>query len=185
MSDLKLPPSPFFGRTISPYSLYRQPRSKAFSGIIRPKLPISPISIGTAATRRHRVVAALNITAITQVPRPKSHTKRTISAICCRARRSPPQGIESRKRGPGPTVRKVEISTTGTARRKSLSRDCPDFSCRHREKKPKIDSKTLLIPWTRGRRFLTQPQAFPPRTLSNPPYPPLSAWDDFYPNSPS
>lgn len=184
MSALKSPPNSFSGRPISLYSLYRQRRSKAFSGIIRPRLPISPISIGTAAAKRRKVVAELNIIAITQVPRPQSRTKRAISAICC-GRRQKLQRIECKKCCPVPAERKVGITTyensTPTARLKPLSRDYRDFSCGNKEKKPKKHSKIQLVPWTRERRFLTQPQPFTPRSLSNPhSNDPLSTWDDSF-----
>ncbi len=182
MSGLQYPPSgpanPFLGLPIAPYSLYRQRKLKAFSGIIRSKLPILPISKGTAASsRRLKTVVTLQITAMTQVPRPKSQNRREVNADNWGARRRLSLGAKCRKRDKSVNTDKREMSVCDCRvyKPQKEDRDCEDSYCvktvDKKPKKPEKPSPPLRTPWTRERRFLTQPISPHSNDL-------LSAWCD-------
>lgn len=170
-SPLSSPTSPFL--PISPHSLYRHRQLKAFSGLIRSKQPISPISKGTAvSSRRLKSVVMLQITAMLQVARPTSHCRR--NADNCEARRRLSLGVKHRKTVK-PEKREIGVGDCRLFIQQKDDKDYEDSYCTKtvykQPKKPEKPLPPVRTPWPRERRFLTQ--AISPHSNDH-----LSAWCD-------
>ena len=156
MSGLKAPSE----LPISPHSLYRQCKLKTFSGTIRPKLPILPISKGSVtSTKRGKAAVTFQITTMTQAPRVNSQSRATTS-VSNGSRRKSSLGRHYKERYPENKAAKVELSTcdctTNTDIVEAFPREYASFSPVTQDTTPKKYQMTISFPCTRERRFVTR-----------------------------
>ena len=152
MSGIKVPSEV----PISPHSLYRQCKLKAFSGTIRPKLPILPISKGSVtSTKRGKAAVTFRITTMTQVPRLNSQSRATSVSYGTRRKSL---GRHDKGRYRGNKAAKVTCDcTTNTENVEESPREYASFSPVAQDTTPTKHQVTILFPCTRERRFVTRP----------------------------